>query len=174
MKILLRGKPGIGKTTIVEKLVNILKLKGRKVVGFYTKEWREGGIRKGFFLHSIGSGETSILAEKNFPSPYKVGSYGVNVKALEKVISEMEEEIDKGDFELLVIDEIGKMETFSKRFVEFVVKIFYKDVNILATIPVYKLEVVERIQDIANVDVLEVTYSNRDKLVEEILRRYGL
>lgn len=44
--ILLTGRPGIGKTTVIMRLAE--HLEEREVVGFYTEEIRDRGRRQGF------------------------------------------------------------------------------------------------------------------------------
>ena len=57
MNILLQGLPGIGKTTIIEKLAELLK----NIAGFYTKEIRQNGERVGFLVKDF-EGREGILA----------------------------------------------------------------------------------------------------------------
>jgi len=52
------GQPGIGKTTIVIKVVDMLRMKGFKVGGMMTREVREEGRRVGFEVMDIASGRT--------------------------------------------------------------------------------------------------------------------
>ena len=46
--LLITGAPGIGKTTVIQRVANELKHKGLR--GFYTEEIREDGERRGFRL----------------------------------------------------------------------------------------------------------------------------
>lgn len=81
MNILLTGRPGIGKTTLIKKLIDSVFLsKG----GFYTEEIREGKERIGFLLVTI-DGEKTILASVKTKSPYHVSKYSVDVDEFEKI-----------------------------------------------------------------------------------------
>ena len=108
MNILLTGYPGSGKTTVMTRL---LALGGFNAGGFYTEEIREGNTRKGFKIITLG-GDEAVLAEVGFPSKYRVGKYGVNVKGIEEVaVRALENALASKD--LIIIDEIGKMECYS-------------------------------------------------------------
>ena len=57
-KLTIEGKPGIGKTTVIRKLISRRENTG----GFYTEEIREGGKRKGFKIITL-DGKKSILPQ---------------------------------------------------------------------------------------------------------------
>ncbi len=127
--ILVTGRPGVGKTTLIKKVIKDLKLDAG---GFYTEEVRKGGIRQGFEIVTL-SGKRGTLASVNFKSPYRVGKYGVNLRDLEEVGGgAIEEAIEKNSF--LVIDEIGKMELFSEKFISLLKKALESPVNLLGVI----------------------------------------
>ncbi len=112
---LLTGRPGTGKTSLIKQVV--AQMKG-KAGGFYTEEIRSQGVREGFRLVTL-DGEQAILAHVNIHSPYRVSKYGVDVEALERVgVPALQRAAQQCD--LVVIDEIGKMELFSPRFREAV------------------------------------------------------
>jgi len=142
--VLLAGKPGVGKTTIIQKIVK--KLEGKSLAGFYTEEFRgAGGARQGFRIVTL-DGQTGILAEAGFKSPANVGRYGVNLAGIEELINPtlqiaLEEAVD-----LLVIDEIGKMEIASEKFQELVVHALNSTLTVLATVPGYKLPFTDKLK----------------------------
>ena len=113
VKILLTGLPGCGKTTAIMKI--IASLECEKVAGFYTQEIRENNNRKGFRFKRL-DGTTGILAHVDIKGRFKVGKYGVDVTDFEKSVVPVLD-IERTDAELFVIDEIGKMECFSGKFV---------------------------------------------------------
>jgi nucleoside-triphosphatase len=53
--ILLTGHPGVGKTTLIHKVLSLMSGEGREesASGFYTEEIREGGSRKGFRIKTL-------------------------------------------------------------------------------------------------------------------------
>src|SRR4029453_2792534 len=80
-KILLTGRPGCGKTTLVQRIVNHLALPAG---GFYTKEIRERGARVGFKLITLEAKET-VFADVNFKTSERIGKYGLDLAKLETV-----------------------------------------------------------------------------------------
>ncbi len=112
---LLTGKPGTGKTSLIKQAIAGM---GGKAGGFYTEEIRTQGVREGFRLVTL-DGEDAILAHVNTRSPYRVSKYGVDIGAIERIgVPALHKAAQQCD--LVVIDEIGKMELFSAKFREAV------------------------------------------------------
>jgi nucleoside-triphosphatase len=127
--IFITGLPSCGKTTLIKEILKELNIPAK---GFFTEEIRKEGERIGFKIVTLSKKE-GILAEKGFKSPFKVSKYGVILKDLEEIgVKEIEEGL-KGDF-LIVVDEIGKMELFSNKFKEVILKALDSKNKILGTI----------------------------------------
>ena len=83
-RLLLEGRPGIGKTTLARRLLHLLQEAGLPVGGFTTAELRAGGRREGFLVEAA-SGAQARLAHVGLPGPPRVGRYGVDLAAFERV-----------------------------------------------------------------------------------------
>ncbi len=170
VNVLLTGKPGSGKTTLVIKLVTemISQLRLRPG-GFYTHETKEGFFRSGFKIFSL-DGKEGILADTKLDSPYKVGKYGVAFKAVEEIgAASIEAAISDKEKDAIVIDEIGKMETLSERFKESVLNALNSPKIVVATIQHEGNGYIFQIKNREDVKLVEVTEANRDRLVEKII-----
>jgi nucleoside-triphosphatase len=170
MKIILTGEPGIGKTTLIKKLLQRL---GNRAIGFWTEEVRDPKTKKrmGFKVVST-EGNTQLFASKFFTSKHLVGSYGVNTARFESVVLPILEKAKELKDVYIVIDEIGKMELFSKAFRELVREILFNPkYKVIATIPIRDVHpLVRDIRRLQGAVVIEVNKENRDLLVEEILK----
>jgi nucleoside-triphosphatase len=96
-RLLLTGPPGVGKSTIVERLVDQLRVAGVPVNGFITRELRDEGQRVGFMVETL-NGPSAVLAHVSFTAGPKVGRYGVDVSAFDRVaIPELYEAMQRRD-----------------------------------------------------------------------------
>lgn len=168
LNFLLAGKPGVGKTTLMERVVE--KLRGSlRLAGFTTTEVRSPeGERLGFDIVTV-EGKRSELARVGFHSSVRVGRYGVNLEAFERLALP---ELGRRDVDLIVIDEIGKIECASGRFRRAVEDALDAPVNVLATIGISPLPFFQALKDRPDVEVVTLTVRNRDALVEELALRF--
>ena len=167
--LLITGLPGVGKTTLIQKLSEALE--GLHPVGFYTEEIREGGERKGFELISL-EGTRGLLSHKEIRSPYKVGQYKVDVKGFEDFLGSISFFIPSTRF--IIIDEIGKMECLSLRFQEILKEILDSEKWVIGTIALKGSGLIAEIKEREDIELFEITKKNRDSLFSEILTEVGI
>jgi len=164
-KILLTGRPGCGKTTLIKRVVDELALPAG---GFYTEEIRQRGERVGFKIITL-SGEEAVFADVDFRTPQRLGKYGLDLAALETVGVEALRTAVRGR-QLVVIDEIGPMEIRSTIFRDVVHQVFDSpDVSgILGTITARSFPFTNTIKKRPDVSVIEVRPDNREGLLSEL------
>ncbi|WFO76107.1 nucleoside-triphosphatase [Desulfurococcaceae archaeon MEX13E-LK6-19] len=165
-RLVITGRPGIGKTTLFNKIINTLRENGFKIGGIIAPEVRSRGVRVGFRIVDLYSGVEGWLAKKNYISPIRIGRYGLVVDEALSVWRKAIEGIKVAD--VIGIDEVGPMELklpgFKKDLIEFVLK---------STKP-FVLVVHYRLNDPDILGLLEKTkrivveLSNRDALGIEI------
>jgi len=160
---LLTGRPGTGKTSLIKQVV--VGMTG-KAGGFYTEEIRSGGERQGFRLVTL-DGQEAILAHVNIKNPYRVSKYGVDINSLERVGVAALNQAAK-ECQLVVVDEIGKMELFSANFREDVFKIINSGKKVLGTIMSSANPWADTIKRQPQVNLIEVTRTNHQQILEAL------
>ena len=162
--LLVTGLPGVGKTTLIKKLSE--GLKDFHPVGFYTEEIREEEKRKGFKLISL-EGKRGLLSHKEIRSPYKVGQYKVDIKSFEDFLGSIS--FFNPYTRLIIIDEIGKMECLSDQFKKIMKEILNSEKWVIATVAFKGSGLIAEIKERQDVQLFEITRSNRDIIFWEIL-----
>ena len=175
--VVLTGLPGSGKTTLIQKACNVLKQKSIAVQGFYTEEIRQHGKRIGFDVVTL-DGIRGPLARvgdvhQNDGRAYRVGQYNVKLHSFEHIALPSLRKKPSVSC-VYVIDEIGKMEMFSQRFVHEVRDLLENQrTTVLTTIPAARgkpIPFVEEIRHRTDALLFEVTKENRDQLVDKIVQ----
>ena len=172
-KILVTGRPGVGKTTAVRAVLAAgIDIAG----GFTTEEIRDShGCRVGFQVTDLHSGAEGILAHVSRKGRPRVGRYGVDVACFNRIgVSALREALGRQG--CIVIDEIGKMELCSDAFPSAVTAVIGSDNSLLATLPVYRHPFLDALRQRDDIATIEVTLSNRDELpprLVEVLRPPG-
>ena len=167
MKLLLTGPPGVGKTTVIQKVLAGIAMGAG---GFCTQEIRREGSRVGFSLRTL-DGEEGILAHIDYQGRHRVGRYGVDLALFEAMALPALGRALR-DKELIVIDEIGKMELFSRRFQEMVPLVLDQDEkHLLGVIHQSREPFAETIRQRDDVEVITVSRENRDGLSHRIIAR---
>ena len=161
-KILLTGRPGCGKTTLVKRVVAKLAL---PTCGFYTEEIRKRGERVGFKIVTL-DGEEAVLAHVDFRTR-RVGKYGLDLSGLETIGVEAVRRAVRAR-QLVVADEIGPMELRSDIFRDAITETFDSRTPILATVTARPFQFTEAIKMRRDVILIEVRRDNRDQLVSEL------
>jgi len=161
--ILITGPPGCGKSTLIEKVINRIK---EPVGGFFTREIKESGRRVGFSINTV-DGREGILAHQNIRSQFRVGKYGVNIEDIDSLAVSAIIPVHRE--QIIVIDEIGKMECFSALFKKTLIQVLDSPNCVIGSIALKGGTFIQGIKNRDDVTVSSVTPETRDSLVKEIL-----
>jgi nucleoside-triphosphatase len=162
--LLLTGQPGSGKTAIIKEALARTKVKGG---GFYTEEMRTGGVRQGFRIVTL-DGQEAVLAHVDISSPHRVSKYKVDTGALDRVgVSALRRAVTESD--LVIVDEIGKMEVLSPQFKETVRQAIDSDRKVLGTIMLNFHPFADEIKRHPQAETLSVTRDNHAEVVKKVL-----
>jgi len=159
-KFIIIGRPGSGKSTCIMLLLEKLRDSGIKVGGIRTPELRERGIRKGFAVEDILTGRTDVFASTDFKEGPSISKYRVDIVRFESIaIPALRRALE--ECEVVMIDEIGKMELLSRNFIEVVRDIWESELISVGTAPLVKIEEVERLKNSSEVIIIERGDSER-------------
>jgi nucleoside-triphosphatase len=166
--LLLTGRPGVGKTTVIRKVAEAL---GDQAGGFYTEEIRGAdGRRRGFRLVAL-HGDEAVMAHvvlRDASRP-RVSRYGVDVDAITHVgVAALRRAMAAN--QVVIVDEIGKMELFCEPFKEAVIAAVDGRNPVVATAMRSSHPWVDALKVKEQVDVWRVTTHNRDRMPESVLR----
>jgi nucleoside-triphosphatase THEP1 len=163
----LTGKPGAGKTTLITKIAE--GISGHSVGGFYTREIREHGARVGFRVDTF-DGQSGVLSHMYFHEGPRVGKYTVDIDAFERIgVSALERAVLYSD--IILIDEIGRMELFSIRFRHAVLDALDSDKPVIATIMSRSHPFADSLKKRQDSYLLTVTDRNRNTLATKFLQK---
>lgn len=133
------------------------------MTGFFTREMRQGGKRVGFSITTL-DGKEGVLAHQDTKSRFRVGKYGVNLEHIDKIA--VPSMVPANTEEIVVIDEIGKMECLSSLFRQTLVKVLGSDNSVLGSIALRGDQFIQDIRERADVSLIHITEKNRDELVD--------
>ncbi len=161
LRIAVTGKPGVGKSTIVAKVV---EKSGINACGIRTAEILVHGKRQGFSIEDISTGRKGILSHVRCTGP-KHGKYHVNLTDLDGIGTKAIR--NALDCELVVIDEVGPMELRSENFIRAVEDVLASDRPVLAVLHRSSTHpLAQRVRE--EFEVIVVDENNRDEMPERI------
>jgi nucleoside-triphosphatase len=165
IKIGITGLPGAGKTQALKKVIEMLEQEGVKIGGMITEPIVEDKHRKGFQIVDWMTKQKRVFAHlSQIQSKVTIGRYKVDLTALDEVgVPALRGAIDQAD--LIVIDEVGKMELESESFVKTVKDALDAEKPLILTL--FKKSRNPLLQDIRRRDdirILEVTTVNKNLL----------
>jgi len=167
--LLLTGRPGIGKTTVIRRVAEILPRE--QLRGFYTEEVCQHGRRRGFRAVTFG-GWTGIIADVDHPGPARVGRYGVDVAAIDELVERSL--VSPADHPtLFLIDEVGKMECHSAAFVSAMRRILGSSTPAVITVAERGGGFIVEVRELRGAEIWTVTAENRDGLPGRVLEWLG-
>ncbi len=164
VNILITGPPGIGKTTLIRNVCSALA--DQRMAGFYTEEIRHDGERRGFDLVGL-NGERTLLAHVDIRSPFRVGKYGVDIDSLDRFIQTLP--CLEPATDLIIIDEIGKMECFSAAFRRLTQNALASETPVVASVAQRGGGFIAEVKERWDVRLFNMGWDNRDHLLPQII-----
>ncbi|MGI0139704.1 MAG: NTPase [Thermoplasmata archaeon] len=170
VKIGITGLPGSGKTQTLLRIIQLLEQEGVTVGGVVTEPIIVKNRRSGFRLVDWLTKEEAVFAHEKLKSRIRSGRYGVNVHALEDLGTRALAGA-RANADVIVIDEVGKMEVDNDAFTKSIVETLDTSKSIVMTL--HKKSRNPLLQDIRRRDelrLLEVTPVNKNLLAFKVVR----
>ncbi|MCQ2079784.1 MAG: NTPase [archaeon] len=171
IKIGITGLPSSGKTYTLKRVIEMLTKEEELSVGGMIDEKLSDGRRDvGIKVCNLQTGEEVVFATPETESKITIGTLGVDLSLFESVaIDAIKSACETCD--IIVIDEIGKVEVESQAFVDIVKEALDVDKPMIITL--HKKSRNPLLQDIRRRDdmrILEVTPTNRNILPYKIVK----
>ena len=163
--LLLTGRPGVGKTTVLREAAELLE--GWRLAGFFTEEIRQGGVRAGFRGVPFGSGPEPVIAHTDEGLP-RVGRYAVDVAAIDEIAAATLR-VGEDEADAVLIDEIGRMECLASEFLDSVTALLDAPLPMVATVAYEGTGLIAEVKNRPDALLWEVTPDNRDRLPAEVV-----
>lgn len=160
MNIFITGNPRCGKSTLIQKVLK--DISDKKISGIITPEIRINDVRQGFKIIDLASGKEEVLASVNIKRGPGVSRYRVNVEGIDTIMDKFLKSYESS--ECVVIDEIGMMEFYSKKFRETIKMVIDSKKTVLATL---SKRFVKEYQDQGQIYFL--TRENFDEVYDKVL-----
>ena len=166
--ILVTGPPRSGKSTLIEKVVQGIS---RPATGFFTQELREKGRRVGFSITTL-EGKTGVLAHQSIRSTFRVGKYRVNLEDLDQIA--VPSMLPSTPDQIVVVDEIGKMECFSRLFKETLLEILSSTNLVIGSVAIKGDRFIQSIKKRDDVSLVFITEKTRDAALQLFFEKLQL
>ncbi|MCL2143547.1 MAG: NTPase [Methanomassiliicoccaceae archaeon] len=170
IKIGITGLPGAGKTKTLLRVIEMLSSEELKIGGMISEPIADGRRKVGFSVRNIITKESQVFAHMNIESRITDGKMGVDLAKFESIaVNAIRDACETCD--IIVIDEVGKVEVESQAFIDAVKYALDAGKPMLLTL--HKKSRNPLLQDIRRRDdvrILEVTPTNRNLLPHKIIR----
>lgn len=170
IKIGITGLPGSGKTYTLKRVIEMLQKDNITIGGMMDEKVTDGRHETGLTVCNLMTGEKVVFASPENESKIMVGNLGVDLSMFESVSIEAIKNAC-ASCDLIVIDEVGKVEVESQAFVDAVKEALDVDKPMIITL--HKKSRNPLLQDIRRRDdvrILEVTPTNRNLLPFKMIR----
>lgn len=169
MKILLTAPPKTGKSTLLKKLIDAYP---NKRYGILAGEIRdESNNWVGFEAIDLEGNRQTFMHVSKIDSPIKVGDkYNIDVGVIDNFMTQPLLEGLNNQDGLIFIDEIGRAESYSQKFMDTVRAIFNSNVDFIATVVFDDEPWSMEFKNHPDVTLITLTQENRDLVAETLLK----
>ncbi|MBN2230301.1 MAG: AAA family ATPase [Candidatus Thorarchaeota archaeon] len=163
MNILLTGKPGVGKSTVIQKVIGKIGIEG--VSGFWSLEIRVKGRRVGFSIQTTDGAVGTLAHVDNTEGP-RVGNYVVSTKDIEEIAIPALRHARESS-KIIIIDEIAAMELQSPLFAPEVRRCLDTG-RVVGTLQMHSGTFQDEVREHPDTILLHITLENRNSIPAKV------
>jgi len=166
--ILITGKVGVGKTTIVKSLLSQLSIRWG---GYITERIKEG---KTTIAHEMvtSDGRREVFADRRWTHLPQYGQMGIQVEVFERLgVETLRKARQTAD--LIIMDELGVMEANAKHFITEVRSCFNSDLPVIAVIKEMATDFWCDLMSHGLSQIYNITPLNRDYVPSKIVKHHS-
>jgi len=173
--LFLSGNINVGKSTIIQYLIENLHINKEEIGGFYTRAYLENDKVKGFYIDPINFNMESLNIKDRLIgyTPDDKRWIGIDdtfeslgVKVLDHCI--------KYPFKLIVMDELGFFENNAYTFQKKVHEALSCDKKIIGVIKPISTIFMDSIRERKDVTEVEITQNNREAMPRILIEKFKL
>lgn len=165
MHILITGSGGVGKSTLIRRIIQEL---GRPVFGFETK--KEDSLAEegnGSPVYIYDAGKERIRTDENLVGYCKNKHFGTMKEAFDRYAAKLRLPVPENC--VILLDELGFMESASEDFCSAVLSLLDGDIPVIAAVKDKDTPFLEAVRAHKNCRCFFITEKNRDELYQEVL-----
>lgn len=166
-KIMLTGKIGVGKTTLLYRLLSIIH-HDKKIYGFCTEKSTAGDKHCDIGqVYIYPAASIKIKSQINCVAELTGNKkFTVHTEIFETIGVQLLSDIPKGS--IIIMDEIGFLESNAPKFSSKIKEIINDDYTVLGIIKPIKTPLLDYIRSSPNINMFTITQANRDIVFEKI------
>ncbi|MGN0517883.1 MAG: nucleoside-triphosphatase [Acutalibacteraceae bacterium] len=166
-KIIIQGKRGVGKSTLIRLLLSEYKLEN--IYGFYTK--KEAPADDGLcrvYIHDAHS-NNRFYTDENFIGKCKNCHGMANPSAFDKLGVHLLEDIPQNA--IVVMDELGFFENDARLFQSKVLEILSSGRTVFAAMKDKETDFLNTLRSTEKNNIYNITEDNRDELAQRLISK---
>jgi nucleoside-triphosphatase len=170
-KVLVTGAEGVGKTALVQNIVE--RIKGVSATGFTTVEQQDKKGRSVMVFRNLDGREVefAVSGKVKGKKGKRVGKYTVDVDTFEEAA--LEAIAFHPEFNFYIIDELGPMEALSRMFCETAKMLLKSDkVAVLATVAKGGHGFIREIKRLPGIEMIELSGTGHEQIEDDLLVKF--
>lgn len=160
MNVFLQGDPGVGKSTIIKKVLTELDIQPS---GFLTIT---GNGQSKVYIYEANSSERSESVENLIGERLGEGAFNFYTETFEKTGIEI---LNKVEAPLILMDEIGFMENQAFQYQKRLLEVLMGEVSVLGVIKEKETEFIKKIIENEKNTIIKVNRENRESVYKHVL-----